>query len=184
MDSQGLNAMDLYPITPPFGKIPEEKIIEKLYERFCNDLIDSQPMWHNKPLKMRWHVPINGRHAIFHHIITDSNIGQFSSEANRPLSPDRCARLHWIAPLIRSTNSCFPESENNDIRWWESIRRNNSGKRYSITTANYDYLIVIDERADYALLVTAFYVEHNHRRNKLRKEHDNFWRHHRIKLRR
>ena len=170
--------MDLKPVYPPFGAkdVQENEIIEFLYKIFREDLIDSKPTWNKKPLKMRWDAPINGRHAIFHHIISDSSdLGKYAKESDRPISIERCARLHWIAPLIEEANSCFPQSENNRIRWWKSERKGSSGQRYVISTVDYDYRIVIDERDDYAHLVTAYYIEQAHSRTKLQKEHDKFW---------
>ena len=174
--------MNLQPIYPPFDKPFDkmteediEDILNKLYEFFLKNLAESNLQWHNKPLIMRPEPSINGRHAIFYHIISDSYNGKYSKESNRSLSVERCARIHWIYPMIKQAESCFPRSENNNIHWWKSDRQGNSGTRYAIATKDYNYVVIIEEKKIETMLITAYYVEQNHRRTKLQKEHDRFW---------
>lgn len=147
-----------------------EKYIEDLYQLFLQELVRNELPWKDKGMKvsMRRQPEINGRHAIFWHIIT----GGSSTEENRKLEKERCVRLRWIRSLITRFNDDYPDEK--QVRWWRKAR-GSSELRYVITRPEYDYVVIVDERSEYALLVTAYYVEHNHRRRKLCKEHDRYW---------
>lgn len=78
-----------------------------------------------------------------------------------------------VARILAETFSTeFPDEV--DIRWWMDNKRTSS-PRYGLTRPEFDYIIVIEQRPDYALLVTAYYAEHEHLRRKFKKEHDEFW---------
>jgi hypothetical protein len=40
---------------------------------------------------------------------------------------------------------------------------------------DFSYVVIVADRGDYVLPWTAYYVEHSHRRNKLRKEYESYW---------
>ncbi|MDP9832671.1 hypothetical protein [Trueperella abortisuis] len=84
----------------------------------------------------------------------------------------RCIRLKWVRILVEIFNTEFPDEI--DIRWWLDNKRT-SRPRYVLTRPEFDYIVVIEQRLDYALLVTAYFAEHEHRRQKLKKEHDEYW---------
>ena len=84
----------------------------------------------------------------------------------------RCIRLRWVRVLVETFNTEFPDEI--EIRWWVDNKRA-SRPRYVLTRPEFDYIVVIEQRRDYALLVTAYYAEYEHRRRKLKKEHDGFW---------
>lgn len=147
-----------------------ENYIDSLYQIFLRDLVYNKAPWKDSGLyvSMRRYDEVNGRHAIFWHIIT----GGSTVEENRILEEHRCVRLGWILPLILKFNNDYPEEK--EIRWWIDARRS-SHPRYIITKPEYDYVVVVEERSEYALLVTAYYIEREHRRRKLRNEHDRYW---------
>ena len=66
----------------------------------------------------------------------------------------------------------FPKER--EIRWWIDKKRT-SKSRYVITRPEFDYIVVVEQRSNYALLITAYYAEYEHRRRKLKREHDDFW---------
>ncbi|MDU5969667.1 MAG: hypothetical protein E6Z04_12000, partial [Cutibacterium avidum] len=74
--------------------------------------------------------------------------------------------------LIEIFNTEFPNE--GDIRWWIDTKRT-SRPRYVITRPDFDYVVVVEQRPGYALLVTAYYAEQAHCRRKLQREHDAYW---------
>lgn len=126
--------------------------------------------WKNECMhvSLRKHPKIDGRQAIFWHIIS----GGSRSENSRQIEMQRCIRLRWVRILVETFNTEFPDEI--EIRWWIDNKRT-SRPRYILTRPEFDYIVVIEQRRDYALLVTAYYAEHEHRRRKLQKEHDEFW---------
>lgn len=161
-----------FPIGPRFdpNQSTHEEYIEGLYQIFLFDLVSHPLRWKNDGMtvSMRRHPEIEGRHAVFWHIIS----GGTGDDASRQVESHRCVRLRWVRILIEIFNLEFPEES--QIRWWVDKKRT-SKPRYVITRPEFDYIVVVEQRNDYALLVTAYYVEHKHRRGKLKREHDDFW---------
>lgn len=155
---------------PDLRSLKDDNFVEILYQQFLDDLVLRRLPWKNDGLQvsLRRHPEIDGRHAIFWRIVS----GGTGSEQSRSLEPGRCARLHWIRIIVEIFNSEFPEEK--EIRWWIDKKRT-SKPRYVITRPEFDYIVVIEQRVGYALLVTAYYAEQEHRRKKLKREHDNFW---------
>ncbi|MDR6938681.1 hypothetical protein [Arcanobacterium hippocoleae] len=147
-----------------------DNYIEGLYQLFLSDLITRPLAWKNNgsTVSLRRHPEIEGRHAVFWHIIS----GGTGAEMTRQIEHQRCIRIHWIRLLVEIFNEEFPQET--QIRWWIDEKRS-SRHRYVITRPEFDYIVVIEQRDSYALLVTAYYAEQEHRRRKLKREHDDFW---------
>lgn len=149
----------------------ETAYLDSLYQTFQSELVHGNLFW-KKPgtsLILRIHPEIEGRHAIFWHIVS----GGSDIETERILDPDRCVRIGWIRPILEQFNQDFPAERL--VRWWVSPDPRWRGRRYGLATDDYDYVIFVDERADYALLVSAYYVQYPRRRSKFRSEHDQYW---------
>ena len=161
-----------FPVGQEFdpSRMTEREYIEDLYQIFLNDLVSRPLLWKSggKEVSLRRQPEVEGRHAIFWHIIT----GGGGSEESRQIEHERCVRLRWVRILVELFNEEFPEER--EIRWWIDQRRA-SNPRYVITRPQFDYIVVIEPRAEYALLVTAYFAERQHRRRKLRRDHDGFW---------
>ena len=153
------------------SKSTESQYIDAIYGTFLADLADSNLHWKCPSMRVsfRRHPEVDGRHAIFWHIVSGGGI----PELDRTLEPQRCARIGWIKPMILQFNIDFPEE--NELMWWVSQDPRWHGRRYGLATCGYDYVVFIEERESYALLVTAYYVEQSRRREKFRKEHDLYW---------
>lgn len=163
---------DQFPIGPHYDPQVSSlsEYIEVLYQIFRYDLVAQPLPWKNDGLHVsfRRHPEIEGRHAVFWHIIS----GGTGEEASRQIEPQRCTRLRWVRTLVELFNVDFPNERK--ILWWTDTKRS-SRPRYVITREEFDYIVVIEERPKFALLVTAYYIEHKHRRRKLRREHDTYW---------
>lgn len=163
---------DRFPVGPHYDstRSSREEYVEGLYQIFLSDLVRYPLHWKSSGLQvsLRRHPEIEGRHAVFWHIIS----GGTGPEASRRIEFQRCVRLRWVRILVEIFNDEFPNEE--QIRWWVDWKRT-SKPRYVITRPEFDYVVVVEERASYAILVTAYYAEHEHRRAKLRREHDGYW---------
>jgi type II secretory pathway component PulM len=60
--------------------------------------------------------------------------------------------------------------ESERVNVWRNVRGRN--ERTLIAVGDFSCVVVLDEREDYVLLWTAFYVEREHRRKKLTKEYE------------
>ena len=101
--------------------------------------------------------------------------GGSQTDTERDVELERCRRIGWIRPMVEAFNQDFPDKEEH-IYWWVSPDPRWRGRRYGIATEGFEYVLFIEERQEYALIVTAYYVEQDRRRAKFKTEHDNFWR--------
>ena len=150
--------------------ISQDKYINLLYSYFHREFIEQQLPWKCDGLKlsMRRIPEIQGKHAVFWHIITCGD----TDEASRTLDHNRCTRIHWIPIYIREFNNTFPNTS--QICWWIDTKRT-SHPRYLITRTEFDYIVIVEERPTYALLITAYYIESQRRRDKFYKDYQSYW---------
>jgi hypothetical protein len=149
----------------------ESEYLDGLYSFFLIDLVDSGLYWKTpeRQLSFRRQPTIDNRHAIFWHIVSTGNQG----ERLRRVDFNRCRRIHWIRPLIEQFNLDYPYRGRNYLNWWVSSRRGNP--RYMLVNSDFTYVTIVEERNSYALLITAFPIEYDHRRDKMRREHEGYW---------
>lgn len=149
----------------------EKEYVDALYQTFLSDLVGGNLYWKtpDKSISFRWNQPVDGKHAIFWHIVSNGS----GSETERKLDEERCMRIGWIRPILEQFNKDFPVEQL--VHWWNSPDPRWRGRRYGLATDNYDYVVFIEERAKYALLITAYYVDRQRRRDRFRDEHDGFW---------
>lgn len=152
------------------AQLSQDEYIDLLYSYFLRDFIDNPLPWKydGLTLSMRRMPEIHGKHAVFWHIISCGN----TNEASRTLDYNRCTRFHWIPIYIKEFNNTFPNVD--QLCWWIDTKRS-SHPRYLITRTEFDYIVIVEERPTYALLITAYYIESRRRRNKYYKDYIEYW---------
>ena len=147
-----------------------EQYLDYLYSRYSAAFIQSHPQW-PEPAQ-RWvrkkHPEIDGMCGTFWHIITEGD-----SDSRVP-DVDRCERIDWPRALLDAFCASYPQRTDGRIVWWRTER--GGKKRIVIALWDFSYVVVIDDRPKYAMLWTAYPVERRHRRDSLRREHDDYWR--------
>jgi hypothetical protein len=78
----------------------------------------------------------------------------------------RCERIRWPKPIIEHAGDPA-------IRVWRNERR--GGERVCLWFVQESYLVVLAERGEYVLFLTAYLVEQQHRQRKLQKECEEYW---------
>jgi hypothetical protein len=139
-----------------------EVFIAILYLMFTRDFIESSPSFEGERLELK-REPLKedeDKEATFWHLISEGD-----DEANRTLDEARCERIRWPRPVIEHC----PCTE---IHRWESERRGET--RIVLAFDDYSYVVVLARRSGYLLPWTAYPVEREHRRRKLKKEHQQF----------
>lgn len=151
-------------------KMTRQEYVASLHEVFLNGIVNGGLFWRSecKKLSVRRNPETHGYHDGFWHLIGGAENFDYES-----IEADRCQRLHWLPQIIRKFNQVHPIE--GPVKWWKSSRPQDPRDRYLIARPDYSYVVVVDERPTYALLVTAYYVSRERRRNKLRREHDAFW---------
>lgn len=141
-----------------------ERYLSHIYQVFINSIVDTKLEFLSKPIRCRWHPSHDRKHFSFWHIISET--GNEKDEGSRIPSMRRCERIAWIGHVISNVNNF------NDIWCWENERTTNRGSsRHTILYLHSQrYVVVLKERSDCYLLVTAYLIEQEHRHLKLLKE--------------
>lgn len=130
--------------------------VEKVDAVFCLDLLRSRTRFRARRVSVRSEPRDQGKEAGFWHAISEG-----SQETERTPDLRRCERVRWIRSLIE----CGDEDK---VCIWETMR--GSDRRILIALRDFSYIVVLADRKKYVLFITAFYVEREHRRKKLKKE--------------
>ncbi|WP_133012423.1 hypothetical protein [Marinomonas flavescens] len=132
-----------------------DRYLEAVYAFFEQDFVLSKPVFRGTRLGLKRHPERDGKSATFWHMTTTGAI-----EDKRELDHFRCERIRWPRPIIE--NDLHPS-----LKIWSESKGKN--QRIHIWYEAEGYLVVLDDRGDYILPWTAFYVERKHQREKYNK---------------
>ena len=153
---------DWLPALIPFadydGKWPE--YCESLYAIFRRDFVSSKPTYPSKRFGMKRYPEYNGKEATFWHLISEGK-----DEEERVPDMRRCERIAWPKPIIEAMAS-------DSVRVWKNAR----GRyvRVLLAVEDFSYVVVLDEREDFVLLWTAYYVEYANKRRRMKEEYESW----------
>lgn len=142
--------------------------LDLLYHAFVADFVRSKPRWPGKRVALKRYPEYQGKGATFWHMISEGGI-----EDERIPDLRRCERIRWPKPIME----VFPDqkpAQGDRIVWW----RNQRGReqRIVLALADFSYVVIVSEREDFVLPWTAYTVEQTHRRDKLQREFEDYWR--------
>lgn len=132
--------------------------LDVVYHCFRQDFVEHKPVFQGTCLGLKRHPLREGREATFWHFITEGD-----EHNTRPPDEIRCERIRWPRPVIEHV----PCTE---LHCWRNKR--GAEERIVIAFDDFSYVVVLAVRTGYLLPWTAYPVERNKRRDKLRKEHD------------
>lgn len=133
---------------------------DALYRIFCRDFKQSKICFQGKRLGLKQHPMSGGKEATFWHFISKGDV-----EAQRMPDLRRCERIGWPRSIIERSNDPA-------VKVWENDRQGE--QRACLWLEEEEYLVVLTLRERYALPWTAYLVEIEHRKRKLRKEYEAF----------
>ena len=136
------------------------RYVEVLYRFFCKDFVNSRPTLDSRPVNHKRLPLSDGKVATFWHIISEGR-----TEDDRVPDLRRCERIRWPRPTIESTDA-------DEVKCWTNRRRGET--RIVLWLEKQDYVVILADRRHYVLLWTAYYVDRNHTRRKLRKEYETY----------
>lgn len=135
-----------------------------LYKVFDNDLIKNPPLFKGEKVKVRWTPMHENKPEAFYHLTHKDYM--HTGYETRLFDTKRSERLHWVKPTIQNygcNNTCCSH-----IKYWTEKK----GKTIFILFEDEYYIIILNKRKDYYLLVTAYYIETEHRRNLIHKQYE------------
>lgn len=137
--------------------------VEAVYAWFKRDFVDDKPIFQGRRLGLKRHpLSEDGKEATFWHMVQEG-----PKEYERIPDLRRCERIRWPRPII----------ENDDdphVKMWRNKRKRE--ERVCLWFERESYLVVLADRGGYILPWTAYPVEQAHRRRKLQKEYEAYWR--------
>lgn len=131
---------------------------EAVYLIFNQDFILSKPSYKGVELALKIYPITNGKEGTYYHI---THTG--SDEQNREPDLRRMERIGYPRPIIDN-------SESSNLKSWRNKRGNK--ERILILHESEQYLVVLEDRGEYILFWTAYYIEYKNKIRRLIKEHD------------
>lgn len=141
--------------------------LDAIHERFLDDFVRSKPTWPGKRFNLKRHPEYDGKSATFWHIISEGPI-----EDERMPDLRRCEQIAWPRAIITAFPNRKPR-EGDRMVWWKNQRKGES--RILLALTDFSYLVVMADRGSYIMLWTAYPVEKEHQRRKLRRDFEDYW---------
>jgi hypothetical protein len=132
--------------------------LEAVYDYFRQDFLGPRPLFRNKRMGLKRHPLIDGKEATFWHMITEGK-----NEAERIPDLRRCERIRWIMPIIQHADDACIKNWTQDIR---------GSTRTHLWLAEYEFLVVLDERQEFVLPWTAFPVPEERRKRYFQEQYE------------
>lgn len=144
-----------------------EKYEERIYSAFKADFIDSRPEYGSKPVHIRRHPVEHGREEAFWHV----TCCDYSHDGDRSPDMNRCERVKWVRAFIEHSDCNDPLCEECDgVFAWSTIYQKTKNPRVKILLEKERYVVIIEIREKYCLLITAYYIDQDHRLKKMLDE--------------
>ena len=146
--------------------------LEKIYNIYKEDLLNNGELQlKGKPVKLRHHPMYKEREESFYHLT------HRKYDKNTFRQPDfkRCERIRWIRKMIENVGRCECcgvniESCAGILIWIEKYK---GSDRIHFYLENENFLLVIEKRTEYYLIISSFYVDYNKKSYYIKKYEDN-----------
>ena len=135
-----------------------KKYCEAIYAIFHRDFVASKPAYAAKRFALKKHPEYDGKAATFWHLISDGKI-----EEDRTPDMRRCERIAWPKPIIEAIGE-------DNVRVWRNKR--GRSERIVIAVEDFSYVVILDDRENFVLLWTAYYLQYPNQRRKMEREYE------------
>ena len=140
-----------------------------LYKIFRDDFIDDYPLYDNLQVRVKYYPKEYNKESAFFHL-TCKNY-----EGTEDRNPDlrRCERLRWIRAFIENSDcSDYKCDECEGVRVWSEPYK--SRERVHLLLEEERYLVILEKRSGYYLLITAFYLNYDNSLKKQLKHYEQY----------
>jgi hypothetical protein len=135
-----------------------QEFLSSVYSVFENNFIKNQPRYEGQKVAVRRYPEMDGLHRTFYHITHEGE-----DEANRQPDIRRMERIRYRKFVIQQ--NLHPE-----ILIWKNQRRKD--ERILFFNESENYIVVLTERNEFYLFITAYVVDTSHRKRSLIKEYE------------
>ena len=142
---------------------------DAIYAIFKGDFIDRHPFFRGKQVNIRKDPIEHGKEEAFFHVTCKD----YSKDGNRVPDFRRCERIRWVRAFIEN-NQCNLNlcKDCEGIKVWEQPYHNK--RRVHILLEKERYMVVVEPRKSYCLLITAFYFDYEHALEKKLKHYEQY----------
>lgn len=131
-----------------------------IYQIFIDEYVNSSNTFLGKRLGVRKDPKLNNRYNGFVHYICGHDMKY----------PDfnRCSRIKWGKRIIDLIAADIDNTKKYNMKIYLK------DKKYHILLEKERFLIVIEDKRDYMMLITAVYLDHNHSLRKKQKDYKDY----------
>lgn len=140
-----------------------------LYQIFSEDFLQSQPYFERKRVAAKkYPIQFEKEDAFFHLTCKD-----YDGNCERVPDFRRCERIRWMRAFIENYN-CDPTLCENceGVKVWREPYKSRS--RVNILLEEERYIVVLEDREKYFLLITAFYLDYANALEKRLKHYEQY----------
>ena len=131
--------------------------LNAVYAIFHRDFIETKPVFENTVVSVRRYPEVDGMHKTFYHITHEGE-----DEENRQPDMRRMERIRFPRFVVEN---CKHE----DVLIWKNKRGRD--ERTVLFNETENYIVILTNRGDYYMFITAYYIEQPHRKKKLLAEY-------------
>ena len=131
-----------------------------VYAVFETDFIKTKPKYEGLKVTVRKYPEVDGIHRTFYHITH-----QGEDENNRQPDIRRMERIRY--PRFVMVNHTH-----NQILIWKNKR--GKDERIVLFNETENYVVILTDRKEYYMFITAYYIETEHRKRSLLKEYETY----------
>lgn len=147
----------------------DDEIIEILYDIFKTNFYDCSFSYEGKKVRFRKEPIWQDKEESFFHMISNKNL------PNKPyytVNMDRAKRLLWSKALILHTPCKMQSTEKccNGVYSWHFLH-NGKKDRVKILHSEYRYIVILENRSNYWLFITGYYIDNGYKHKDLIKEY-------------
>ena len=140
---------------------------DAVYKVFKRDFIDSSPNFNAMIVKIKYRPYHDGKEEAYFHLTSKD----YYHGPSRDIDVFRCERISWVRKFIENYD-CNKQicKECAGMKMWSQPYKNTV--RIKILLYEEKYLVILEKRKDYYLLITAYYVDQKHRLEALVNEYN------------
>jgi hypothetical protein len=131
-----------------------------VYTIFETDFIKSNPNYEGLKVAVRRYPEEEGLHRTFYHMTH-----QGEDENNRQPDIRRMERIRFPKFVIDNNT-------HNEILIWKNKR--GKDERIVLFNESENYIVILTDRTEYYMFITAYYIETDHRKRSLLKEYETY----------
>lgn len=140
-----------------------------LYDIFRQDFVNDHPKFEGQVVKFRWQPIEYGKPEAFFHLTCQD----YSKTGDRVPDFRRCERIRWVRAFIENYHCDSSLCEDCDgVKVWRQPYKNK--ERVHILLEEERYLVVLEPRSSYCLLITAFYLQYDHTLRREREQYEQY----------